>query len=359
VSKVWRCAVIGTNAVGLTHLRAIRSTEMCRLVAACDVKPGRARETLDKLKLNEIPDFTSIGEMFDRHEIDVVHICTPSGLHLDVAMEAMKRGANVICEKPLEVTLERCDAMLESAEKFGVRLGGIFQYRWNEGNLEIKRAIDTGRFGRIAWAGSFTPWWRPDEYFDKSGWRGTWKLDGGGAIMNQSVHAVDLVQWFAGEVKTVCAFAGRRAHDAIEVEDTLSATLLFKNGAFGTIMGTTALYPGAPVRVEIGGEGGTAVSEDGLKVFKFRNPLPQDAEIIAKYGTLASVTREATATAEIIEKTNQAKIRLHRANIESCLTAWAQNRDADTSGYEARKAVAITMAMYESAREGGKPVDVK
>ena len=274
---------------------------MCTLAATCDLAPARAKAALDKLGLGETPVYESLTEMLRKEKLDVVHICTPSGAHMDCAIEAMKAGVNVICEKPLEVNLARCDAMLEAADKHNVRLGGIFQYRWNEANAAIHGAVQEGRFGRIAWAGSFTPWWRPDEYFETGGWRGTWKMDGGGAIMNQSIHAVDLIQWFAGQVKTVCAFAGRRSHDKIEVEDTLSATLQFASGAYGTIMGTTAMYPGVPVHVEIGGENGTAVSEDGLKVFKFREPRPGDAELLEKYGKLVSVTREALSSKEAID----------------------------------------------------------
>jgi predicted dehydrogenase len=359
VSKHWRSAVVGTNSVGLTHLRAIHATPLCTLAAACDLVPERAAAALDKLHIKGVPVYGSLAEMLRKEKLDVVHVCTPSGAHLEPAIEVMRAGIDVICEKPLEVTLERCDAMLEAAEKYNVHLGGIFQYRWNEANAAIRRAVDEGRFGRLAWAGAFTPWWRPDEYFTSGGWRGTWKMDGGGAIMNQSVHAIDLIQWFAGDVKTVCAFAGRRAHDAIEVEDTLSATMQFASGAFGTVMGTTAMYPGAPVRIEIGGEHGTAVSEDGLKVFRFRDPRPQDADVIAKFGKLASVTRDATASKDVVERAANEKMRLHRKNIESILTAWEQHLDAETNGTEARKAVAIVLAMYESARRSGAPVDVR
>jgi UDP-N-acetyl-2-amino-2-deoxyglucuronate dehydrogenase len=359
VGKQWRSAVIGTNVVGVTHLRAISTTNLCTLAAVCDLAPARAKGALDKLGLGHTPVYESLSEMLRKEKLDVVHICTPSGAHLDCAMEAIKARVNVICEKPLEVTLERCDAMLEAAQKANVRIGGIFQYRWNEANAAIRHAVEEGRFGRVAWAGSFTPWWRPDEYFETGGWRGTWKMDGGGAIMNQSIHAIDLIHWFAGPVKTVCAFAGRRSHNKIEVEDTLSATVQFASGAFGTIMGTTALFPGAPVRVEIGGENGTAVSEDGLKVFKFREPRDSDAELLEKYGKLVSVTREALSNKEAIERAAEAKTKLHRQNIESILGAWQENREADTSGAEARKAVAITMALYESARKNGAPVDVK
>ena len=146
---------------------------MCTLAAVCDLVPARAHTALGKLDLRDVPVYESLPEMLRKAKPDVVHICTPSGAHLDCAMEAIRAGVNVICEKPLEVTLERCDQILEAADQANVRIGGIFQYRWNEANAAIRRAVEQGRFGRVAWAGSFTPWWRPDEYFQTAGWRGT------------------------------------------------------------------------------------------------------------------------------------------------------------------------------------------
>ena len=132
------------------------------------------------------------------------------------------------------------------SKETGSRLAGIFQNRWSDANRAIKSAAQQGRFGKLAWAGCFTPWYRPDKYYEEGGWRGTWKLDGGGAIMNQSVHAIDLLQWIVGPVKSVSAYASSRIHPKIEVEDTASAALEFANGAYGTIMGTTAMFPGMP-----------------------------------------------------------------------------------------------------------------
>src|SRR5207244_485460 len=160
--------------------------------------------------------------------------------------------------------------IIAAAKKKRVKLACIFQNRWKDENRAIRSAVEEGRFGKLAWAGCFTPWYRADKYYEAGGWRGTWQWDGGGAVMNQSIHAIDLLQWLAGPVRRVSAYAASRIHSKIEVEDTLSCSLQFANGAFGTIMGTTAMFPGQPARVEIGGENGTAVSEGGLKMFKFR-----------------------------------------------------------------------------------------
>ena len=230
-----------------------------------------ARRRSKRTSCRGVPIYSDLGEMLrTQKDIDVVHVCTPSGDHMGPAVAAMEAGKYVITEKPMEIQLDRIDQMGQTAAKNGVKIAGIFQNRWNDANRAIKQAADEGRFGRIAWAGSFTPWYRPDKYYEDVDWRGTWKLDGGGAIMNQSVHAIDLLQWIAGPVQSVSAYASSRIHPKIEVEDTLSCSLQFHNGAFGTIVGTTAMYPGSHVRIEIGGENGTAVSEDGLKTFKFR-----------------------------------------------------------------------------------------
>jgi predicted dehydrogenase len=363
--------------VGEWHVRVIPQLPGAKLVAVCDASAERAKGGLDKNKLTGVPIYTELVEMLKKEQIDVLHICTPSGQHLEPAMMAMQAGKNVICEKPMEIQLERIDRMIEAAEKNGVRLAGIFQNRWNPANRALREAAVEGRFGRIAWAGSFTPWYRPDKYYRDGGWRGTWKLDGGGAVMNQSVHSIDLLQWMVGPVKQVSAYAASRIHGEIEVEDTLSCSLQFANGAFGTILGTTAMYPGMPPRIEIGGENGTAVSENGLKMFKFRDERPGDAalreslappvpellkERIQREGGEAMLERlglkKPTSTGGGASAAD-VPLDLHGRNIQAILAAWDEGRDAETSGPEARKAVAIVLAMYESARKNGQPVEVQ
>jgi predicted dehydrogenase len=308
---------------------------------------------LAKHNVTGVPVYKDQAEMHAKEKLDVVHIATPSGAHMMPALLAMEHGASAIVEKPLEIRLDRIDRMIDEAKKKGTRLAYISQNRWNEANRALKRAAEEGRFGRVAWAGCFTPWYRPDKYYEEGGWRGTWYMDGGGAVMNQSVHAVDLLQWIAGPVARVSAYAASRIHPKIEVEDTLSASLRFESGAFGSIVGTTAMFPGSPVRIEIGGENGTAVSESGLKTYKFREERPADQELVDRVNAVAAgQTRGAGAAADI-------GLDLHARNIADIFQAWEAGRDAETSGAEGRKAVAIITALYESARQDGAPVDVK
>jgi predicted dehydrogenase len=352
MSKKWRTAIVGVGVVGEWHLRIAASLPEIELAAICDTDQARAKAALEKNKLPNVPIHSDLAKLLKAEKLDLVQICTPSGDHLNPAMTALGAGVNVICEKPLEIQLDRIDRMIETAQKNKARLAGIFQNRWNSANRAIRDAAVDGRFGRIAWAGSFTPWYRTDEYYRQGGWRGTWKLDGGGAIMNQSVHAVDLLQWIVGPVKQVSAYASSRSHAEIEVEDTLTCALQFQNGAHGTIMGSTSMYPGGKVRIEVGGENGHAVSEDGLKVFKFREERPGDKEQLDGSSAVKADTGGGA-------NPQLGSLRLHSLNISSILSAWESGKDPETSGLEARKAVAIILAMYESANKNGEPVTVR
>jgi predicted dehydrogenase len=339
------------GVIGQWHARIIESLPQATLVAACDHAPERARSAADSIKPG-LPLYGSLNDLLRHEDVDLITICTPSGNHLEPAITAMEAGKHVICEKPLEVSLDRIDRMIQTARERDVRLAGIFQNRWNPANRAIYDAVRHNRFGRLAWAGCFTPWYRSDEYYRSGGWRGTWKLDGGGAMMNQSIHAVDLLQWIMGPVETVSAYAGTRIHGAIEVEDTLSASLRFKSGALGTIMGSTAMYPGRSVRLEIGGEFGTAVAEDGLKAFQFKGATAADQDLVNRVNQMAEVPGGAGSQ-------HLASMQNHTSNMQAIFAAWEENRDADTDGVEARKAVALVLAMYESAKAGGRAVLVE
>ena len=353
MAKKWRCAVLGTNTVGSTHVRVIPQLGNASLVAVCDATPAKATIALEKAGLSGIPIYSDAVEMLEKENIDVLHIATPSGNHEEHCMLAINRGINVICEKPLEIQLDRIDRLIEATEKKGVRLATIYQNRWSDANRAIKQAAEEGRFGKIAWAGCFTPWYRPDKYYDDGGWRGTWKLDGGGAIMNQSVHNIDLLQWIAGPVKCVSAYGASRIHPRIETEDTCSVALQFESGAFGTIVGTTALFPGMPARLEIGGENGTAVQENGLKMFKFREERPSDKELAER------LAPKATGGAGVASNAAAMGNDLHSRNIQAIFSAWDEGRDAETNARESRKAVAIVRAVYESVIRGGDSVTIK
>ena len=353
MAKQWRCAVVGVSVVGRIHVKVLDALANATLAAACDLVPERAEKILAEHGVASVPVYKDLGEMLAREKLDVIHIATPSGLHMEPALKALQAGVSVIVEKPIEILLDRIDTMIAAAKASGARLAYISQNRWRDDHLAIRNAVQAGRFGTLAWAGCFTPWYRTDEYYAQGGWRGTWKLDGGGAAMNQSIHGIDLLQWLAGPVRRVSAYAASRIHPKIEVEDTISASLAFENGAFGTIVGSTAMYPGTPARIEIGGQNGTAIAENGLKAFTFRDGAEADHQEVARVAAaLAGQVQGSANPADIAWE-------LHAKNITSILEAWEAGREAETSGAEGRKAVAIILAMYESARNNGTPVDVR
>jgi UDP-N-acetyl-2-amino-2-deoxyglucuronate dehydrogenase len=352
MGREWRCAVVGTGTVGSWHTATIPKVPGCKLVAICDIRQERATKALNYASLTDIPIYTDAAEMYRNEQIDAVHVCTPSGDHMDPAIAAMKAGKNVVVEKPMEIHADRIDKMIETSKQCGVRLAGIFQNRWNESNAAIKKAVDGGRFGRVAWAAAVTPWYRTNEYYKEVDWRGTWNLDGGGAVMNQGVHQVDLMQWVMGPVKTLSAYGSSRIHASIETEDTLTCALQFQSGAYGTFVSTTAMWPGGSTRLEVGGEFGTAVSDDCLRRFEFQQKQQSDQELIDRLGPNRPKNVGGGSS-------NIIALDLHGQNIKHIYDAWAEGRDADTAGPEARKAVVIIEAMYASMRKNGSPVEVK
>ena len=356
MAKTWKHAVVGCGVIGEWHLAVLDYLSQCQPVAACDVDPAAAAACLQKAGV-DLPPYATLGGLLDAHpDVEVVHVCTPSGDHHPVALEAMRRGKHVICEKPLDITLDKIDLMNSAADQNGVRLAGIFQNRYRGEMTALRKASEEKRFGTLAFAGCYTPWWRTDAYYASGGWRGTWALDGGGAIMNQSVHGVDLLQWIAGDVKTVSAHASTRVHPQIEVEDTLACALTFDSGAHGVLTGSTAMYPGSSVRFEIGGDDGSAFVGYGAAEVRFRHARDGDDEAFTERGE--DVGQGDSTTYGGGASPRDVPQYLHARNIADILACWEQGEQPMTNGREARKAVAIIVAMYESARKGGVPVEV-
>jgi UDP-N-acetyl-2-amino-2-deoxyglucuronate dehydrogenase len=280
----------------------------------------------------------------------VVTICTPSGVHMVPAVAAAKAGKHIIVEKPLDITLKRCDAMIAAADKAGVVLSTIFPSRFHESSQLLKKAIDAGRFGRLTMGDSYVKWFRTQEYYDSGAWRGTWALDGGGALMNQAVHSVDLLVWLMGPVKEVCAQTAQLAHERIEVEDVVVATLRFANGALGVIEATTAAYPGYLKRIEISGSEGTAVlEEEDLKTWDFAKPAKEDKAILADMQKSKSTGGGASDPTAIGHHG-------HTKQFADILEAIRKKRAPAIDGHEGRRSIEVIQAIYKSAETGGKVV---
>jgi UDP-N-acetyl-2-amino-2-deoxyglucuronate dehydrogenase len=338
--------IVGCGMIAEYHTRAILEIPGARVVAAFSRSEANGAK-IAKLAGKGCAVYDDLDAMLALPEIDVVSICTPSGAHLDPAVAAANAGKHVVVEKPLEITLPRCDAIIKACDARKVRLCTIFPSRFSVANLALKTAIDTGRFGRLTLGDTHVKWWRSQDYYDSGGWRGTWNLDGGGALMNQAIHNVDLLQWLMGDVDTVQALAATLAHHRIEVEDTAVAALRFKNGALGVIEAATSAFPGLLKRTEIHGDRGSArVEQDDVTLWEFQQKIVADSEVIA---AMAGGGGGFKAGASDPRGINHAG---HREQLADFLEAIDQGRAPLVDGREGRKSVEIIRAIYQSAATG-------
>lgn len=351
-----RAAIIGIGAIARLHARALATIPGVELVAACCRTEEKGRAFAAEFGCTWHDD---AARMLRREKPDFVTVATPSGAHLDAALAAIRKGVPVICEKPLEITLRRIDRLIAAAARQNVPLGAIFPQRFNPVIQTVHAAAAAGRFGQLAVAASYVPWWRDDAYYGPGRWQGTRALDGGGALMNQSIHGVDCLQWIAGAtmpdlaasenpVESVFALTAVRAHDPerLEVEDTCVAVLRFKNGGLGQVLAATSLYPGSLRRLLVGGRDGTAeILEEQLVTWHFRTAASDDDATRERLGGTSGTSGGAADPMAINDS-------CHTRNFEDFLAAVREGRRPPLDGLEGRKAVAIVEACYKSARTG-------
>ena len=341
--KTWNFGIVGAGLIADFHAKAIADIPNAKLIGCCDKIQDRAKQLADKYGVKA---FENYQEMLKSDDVDIVTIATPSGFHMEPTIAAAEAGKHVLCEKPLEVTLERIAAMIKAHNISGTHLGGIFPYRFNDSQTVLRETINSGRFGVITYAGIYVPWWRTDEYY-KDSWHGTWKLDGGGALMNQSIHMVDMLCDVMPPIESLQAYTGTLGHK-IEAEDTAVAVLRYTNGALGVIYGTTASYPGQFRRFEITGTKGTVIQvENSFTVWQFADEKPEDEKIRKEHGQIeggGGVSDPAAITHDN-----------HTRNFKAFLDTLETGEDFWISGPEARKAVEVILAIYKSAKEQ-KPV---
>jgi UDP-N-acetyl-2-amino-2-deoxyglucuronate dehydrogenase len=354
-----RFGVVGCGAIGPTHAAAIRQIDDAELVAVADVLPERAKSMAEKFVVSKV--YNDQQKLFTDKNVDVVCLCTPSGLHGDGAVAALKAGKHVIVEKPMEISHKACQRMIAAERESGKILTVISQHRFDSASMLVKELIDAGKLGKIILATAEVKWWRTQQYYDSGEWRGTWAMDGGGALMNQAVHTVDLLQWLVGPVASVYAKTATAAHEKIEVEDIAVAALTFNNGALGTFVATTAAFDGLPVRIDIFGTQGSAIIEgDRLKLVSLKTGETYASErsaahalSVAKGGT-ASVKDDASyreASAEVGAVWGDA----HRAQIQDFIRAIRNGGEPLIDANSGADPVRIILAIYESATSS-KPV---
>lgn len=335
--------IIGCGLISDFHARAINDVRGAKLVACFDTVPAAADRLAD---ITGCKAYHNLPKMLADPAVEVVTVATPSGAHMQPAVKAARAGKHVIVEKPLEITLRRCDKIIAECEKAGVVLSTVFPSRFHNSSQEMKRAVDQGRFGRLTVGDAYVKWFRTQAYYDGGQWRGTWELDGGGALMNQAIHNVDLLAWMMGPVAEVRAQTALVAHERIAVEDVAMATLKFANGALGVIEASTAIYPGYLKRIEIHGFDGSAVmEEEDIVKWDFAKRKPRDEVIQQKMASRVSGGGGAADPAAIGHHG-------HARQFNDVLKAIKKGTRPLVDGPEGRRSVEIILAIYKSAETG-------
>jgi UDP-N-acetyl-2-amino-2-deoxyglucuronate dehydrogenase len=344
--------IIGSGMITGTHAKAIRVMAGGSLHSVYNHRAEGSRKLAAE---HGIRAFSRMEEFLADPELEIVTVCTPSGAHFEPALAAIYAGKHVIVEKPLEVTLERVDQLTAAAKEHGVTLASVLNRRFTPAMDAFKKATDEGRFGRLTSASCYVKWFRDQAYYDSAEWRGTWALDGGGVLMNQAIHAIDSLIHLAGPVAAVQANCACLAHDGIEVEDSAVAIVEFANGARGVIEGSTCTWSrdGHPVRVQLAGTGGSVfLADESFEVWDFKDPQPQDTAIRAslmKNGTPGLGANIPSAIG----------FEQHQRNFEEIVDAIREGREPATSAKGARRSIEVILAIYESARNGGRRVVIE
>jgi predicted dehydrogenase len=359
-----RFGLVGCGAIGPTHAGALALVEDTELVAVADLVPERAKQLAAKFHVGRV--YASDEALVADPEIDAVIYATPSGMHADQAIRAMKAGKHVVVEKPMDVSLAACDRVIAAERETGKKLAVISQHRFDHATRVVRDAVASGKLGTIVLADLSVKWWRTQQYYDSGDWRGTWTLDGGGALMNQGVHTVDLLQWLAGPVKTVSAIARTSAHERIEVEDVVVATLEFASGAVGTLTATTAAYDGLPARLDLFGTAGSAILEgDRVKLLKTKDGLINVSQQPSAHAVSVAMGGTASVKDETARRLAEAALAdpgevwgdSHREQLRDFVRAIRTNGRPLIDAAEGRKPVEIILAVYQSSRTG-KPVSI-
>lgn len=329
-----RFGIIGCGRIAPRHADSLAEIEGTKLVQVCDVIESRARHFAEKYDTEYCLDYY---ELLANPDIDIVNICTPSGLHAEMAIAALRAGKHVIVEKPMAMNVADADRMIATAKEMNRKLCIVLQNRYNPPMQDFYKAVRDGKIGRVLLGSVTVRWYRPQEYYN-DGWHGTKSMDGG-ALMNQSIHHIDALQWLVGvPVKSVFAYTATLAHQ-MEAEDVGVVTVRFENGALATIEGSTVTYPqNLEASVALFGEkgslkvGGTALNR---KVFwKIAGEIEHEKELL---------TREEVDPPSVYGAS-------HRHVLEDMISAIEEDREPQTSGVEGRKSLALVSAMYESAR---------
>ncbi|MFQ6115860.1 MAG: Gfo/Idh/MocA family protein [bacterium] len=335
-----KIAIIGWGTISHIHAQAILSSQHCEL---CCVYSSSVDKN-DQIKANySVQVFNNYDELLKSDLVDAVAICTPSGAHLNFAVKAANAGKCVIIEKPIEVTLARAQKIIEACHRNNVTLSVIYQNRFSDAVIRIKDILKENKLGKIFYASGYVKWYRSQDYYDSGKWRGTIALDGGGALMNQAIHTIDLLVYLVGDIKSVCGFASTFTHERIEVEDSAVASLRYENGAIGVFEASTSIKPAQARRIEIHGENGTIILDGDLLTVTIDDK--REVENFSKPKTRAGLTPSGY------------DIMLHQRQYDEIAAAIQHETSPMVNGEESIKSLAVVNAIYESNRTG-KIIDI-
>lgn len=335
--------IIGGGSISEKHIDAVAGIAVARVVAVSSRSFESAKGAAERCGAHAC---ASNEELLSCDDVDAVIICTPSGTHGEIAIAAANAGKHVIVEKPIEITLEKVDAIIQACRSNNVKLHGIYNNRYKPVYQFLKRAVDSGRFGKIINANASIRWYRTPSYYQDSSWHGTWSLDGGGTLMNQSIHYVDLLLWLAGDVAHAFGYTRKLLHKSIETEDTAVACLEFENGAIGSIVATTSTYGGFPAELQLTGQRGTVVvRDDCIDRWDFCDQDPLDDEV---------TSYQMTGNAKSYADPAAFSCADHKAQLTQIVDEIINGKTPTVSGEEARKAVKLILRIYRSSDERGE-----
>ena len=337
--------IIGCGGVSDVHAQAIQSIPGARLIGFHNRTRPRAERQAERYGVGWDLD---LDRFLKRPGMDAVSVCTPSGTHGELGMLAARAGKHVMVEKPIEVNLEKGRLLTAACREAGVRLGVIFQSRFLPAVQRIRAAVQGGDLGKLLLGDASVRWFRKPDYFQDGPWRATWALDGGGALINQSIHTIDLLQYLVGRPRSVFGFAGNLLHASIETEDTAVAVIQFGCGALGVVQGATSLRPGFPRRLELFGEKGSLLLE-GDEIARWDVP--------GTTGGNRGRTVAGSGSSDPFSASMKSEMANHRRQFEDFIAAIREDRPPLVDGEEGLKALEIVLAVYRSAREK-KPVEL-
>ena len=337
--KIWNIGILGLGAGAEKHAEAIMGIKNAKLLSVSSRNMEKRRAWMQKYGCEAC---INPRDLFLDSRLDIIIVATPSGMHGENAIYALNTGHHVIVEKPLDITTARCNQIIRNEEKTGKRCFTVLQNRYSDSIQTIKKAIDEGRLGTITMASAYQKWWRDPSYYSSSDWKGTLRMDGGGCLMNQGIHALDLLIYLAGRIEAVTAIKTKRFHKDIETEDTLVSALEFESGALGTIECSTCSWPGTERRIEIRGTEGSIIAEDDrIVLWQFREEQPDDRLIRIRF----SGKSDSAAASNPMQFSSEC----HRRQLEDIISALTYDEPCITDSRAGREAVHAVESIYESA----------